>query len=154
MPYTAKALRREIMKRSELESKHVKNKTNENLKSYKKQRNFCSKLYKKERKKYYEMLDLKNATDYKEFWKTVQPFLSDKVTTFPKISLEEKGEIISDESKVANSFSNFFIFNLKMLYVHLVSKQTNILSRIISSWDCCQEIWAALKYKSYHEKYY
>ena len=77
------------------------------------------------------MLDLKNATDYKEFWKTVQPFLSDKVTTFPKISLEEKGEIISDESKVANSFSNFFIFNLKMLYVHLVSKQTNILSRIM-----------------------
>ena len=96
------------MKRSELESKYVKNKTNENLKSYKKQRNFCSKLYKKERKKYYEMLDLKNVTDNKEFWKTVKPFLSDKVTTFPKIFLVEKGEIISDESKVANSFSNFF----------------------------------------------
>ena len=103
-----KALRKAIMKRSELESKYVKNKTNENLKSYKKQRNFCSKLYKKERKKYYEMLDLKNVTDNKEFWKTVKPFLSDKVTTFPKISLVEKGEIISDESKVANSFSNFF----------------------------------------------
>ena len=54
------------------------------------------------------MLDLKNMTDNKEFWKTVKPFLSDKVTTFPKISLVEKGEIISDESKVANSFSNFF----------------------------------------------
>ena len=103
-----KALRKAIMKRSELESKYVKNKTNENLKSYKKQRNFCSKLYKKERKKYYEMLDLKNVTDNKEFWKTVKPFLSDKVITFPKISLVEKGEIISDESKVANSFSNFF----------------------------------------------
>ena len=54
------------------------------------------------------MLDLKNVTDNKEFWKTVKPFLSDKVTTFPKISLVEKGKIISDESKVANSFSNFF----------------------------------------------
>ena len=96
------------MKRSELESKYVKNKTNENLKSNKKQRNFCSKLYKKERKKYYEMLDLENVTDSKEFWKTIKPFLSDKVTTFPIISLVEKGEIISDESKVANSFSNFF----------------------------------------------
>ena len=103
-----KALRKAIMKRSELESKCAKNKTNENLKSYKKQRNFCSKLYKKERKKYYEMLDLKNVTDNKEFWKTVKPFLSDKVTTFPKIFLVEKGEIISDESKVANSSSNFF----------------------------------------------
>ena len=108
VPYMTKALRKAIMKRSELESKYVKNKTNENLKSYKKQRNFCSKLYKKERKKYYEMLDLKNVTDNKEFWKTVKPFLSDKVTTFPKISLVEKGKIISDESKVANSFSNFF----------------------------------------------
>ena len=54
------------------------------------------------------MLDLKNVTDNKEFWKTVKPFLSDKVTTFPKISLVEKGEIISNESKVVNSFSNFF----------------------------------------------
>ena len=92
-----------ICQRSELESKYVKNKINENLKSYKKQRNFCSKLYKKERKKYYEMLDLKNVTDNNELWKTVKPFLSDKVTTFPKISLVEKGEIISDESKVANA---------------------------------------------------
>ena len=49
------------------------------------------------------MLDLKNVTDNNELWKTVKPFLSDKVTTFPKISLVEKGEIISDESKVANA---------------------------------------------------
>ena len=104
----ANSLRKAIMKRSELESKYVKNKTNENLKSYEKQRNFCSKLCKKERKKYYEMLDLKNVTDNKEFWKTVKPFLSDKVTTFPKISLVENGEITSDDSKVTNSISNFF----------------------------------------------
>ena len=108
VPYMTKALRKLIMKRSELESKYVKNKTNENLKSYKKQRNFCSKLYKKERKKYHERLDLKNVTDNKKFWKTVKPFLSDKVTTFPQITLVENDKIISDESKVANSFSNFF----------------------------------------------
>ena len=62
-----KALRKAIMKRSELESKYVKNKTNENSKPYKKQRNFCNKLYKKERKKYYERLDLNNVTDNKKF---------------------------------------------------------------------------------------
>ena len=99
-----KALRKAIMERSELESKYV----SEDLKYYKKQRNFCSKLYKKERKKYYERLDLNNVTDYKKFWKTVKPFLSDKVTTFPQITWVENDEIISDESKVANSFSNFF----------------------------------------------
>ena len=51
VPYMTKALRKAIMKRSELESKYVKNKTNENLKSYKKQWNFCSKLYKKREEK-------------------------------------------------------------------------------------------------------
>ena len=50
VPYMTMALRKAIIKRSELESKYSKNKTNENLKSYKKQRNFCSKLYEKERK--------------------------------------------------------------------------------------------------------
>ena len=34
--------------------------------------------------------------------------MSDKVTTFPQMLLVENGEIISDESKVANSYSNFF----------------------------------------------
>ena len=34
--------------------------------------------------------------------------MPEKVTTFPKISLVENDEKISDESKVANSFSNFF----------------------------------------------
>ena len=80
------------------------------FKLYKKQRNFCSILYKKERRRYYERLDLKNVTDNKEFRKTVKPFLSDKVKTFLKISLAEKGEIISGEAKVANSFSNFYTF--------------------------------------------
>ena len=47
-------------------------------------------------------------TDNKESWKTVQPFLSDKVTTFPKMSLVKRGETILDECKVANSFRNLF----------------------------------------------
>ena len=64
--------------------------------------------YIKKKKKYYEKLDLKNVTDNKEFWKIAKPFLSYKFTTFPKISLVEKGEVISDESKVSNSFRSFF----------------------------------------------
>ena len=74
----------------------------------KNQRYFRSKLYKKERKKYCKRLDLNNAIDKKKFWKTIKLFLSDKVTTFPQIRFVENDEIISDESKVANSFSNFF----------------------------------------------
>ena len=50
VPYMTKALRKAIMKRSELESKYLKNKSYQNIKIYKKQKNFCSKLYRKERK--------------------------------------------------------------------------------------------------------
>ena len=59
-------------------------------------------------KKYYERLDLNIVNYNKIFWKTVTLFLSDKITTFLKISLVENGQIIPDESKVANSISNFF----------------------------------------------
>ena len=59
-------------------------------------------------KKYYERLDLNIVNYNKKFWKTVTLFLSDKITTFLKISLVENGQIIPDESKVANSISNFF----------------------------------------------
>ena len=108
VPYMTKALRKAIMKRSELETKYVKRKTDENLRIYKKQRSFCTKLYKKERKNYYEKLDLNKFTDNKEFWKTIKPFLSDKVTTFSKISLIDNNEVISEEPKIASMFSNFF----------------------------------------------
>ena len=47
-------------------------------------------------------------TDNKDFWKIAKLFLPEKVANFSKISLVEKGEINSDESKVANSFSTFF----------------------------------------------
>ena len=61
-----------IMRRSQLE-------TQTDLKPYKKHKNFCNMLYKRERRKHYEM---KNVLDSKEFWKTMRPFLSDKSTVF------------------------------------------------------------------------
>ena len=49
--------------------------------SFKKQKSICSKLYKKEREKYYDALNIKNVTDNKQFWKTIKPFLSEKSKT-------------------------------------------------------------------------
>ena len=60
-PYMNRILRKAIMKRSELERKYLKNRTNENRIRYKKQKNFCSKLYKKERKKYFSNIELKKC---------------------------------------------------------------------------------------------
>ena len=54
-----KALGKAIMKRLELENSIYEKSIYENLKSYKKQRNFCSKLYKKKGKTIMKGLILK-----------------------------------------------------------------------------------------------
>ena len=69
-------------------------------------------------------------TENKEFWKTVKPILSDKSITFPKISLVEKVELISDESKVTTRFSNFFENAIGSLSI---KTNENFLMRIIVS---------------------
>ena len=107
-PYMTKTLRKAIMKRSELKTKYLKQKTKESCQRFAKQRNYCSRLYKKERKKYYDNLDLKNITDNKKFWSTIKPFFSEKSINYSKINLVENNEVISDDSKLATCFSNFF----------------------------------------------
>ena len=49
-PDVTKALKKTIMKRSKLEKIYFRKQTNESLKAYKKQKNYCSKFYKDERK--------------------------------------------------------------------------------------------------------
>ena len=58
-PYMNRTLRKAIIIRSELERKCLKNRTNENRIRHNKQKNFCSKLHKKEWKKYYSNNELK-----------------------------------------------------------------------------------------------
>ena len=62
---------------------------------------FCSKLYKKERKKYYSNLDIKNITDNKKFWQTVKPFFTDKGPKNQNITLVENNCIISNDQEVS-----------------------------------------------------
>ena len=75
-PYITKTLRKAIMRRSQLETKYLKSKTQTDLKLYKKHKNFCSKLHKRGKRKHYEFLDIKNVLDSKKFWKTMRLFLS------------------------------------------------------------------------------
>ena len=66
-PYMMKTLRKAMMHRTQLETKYGKQPTDINSERYRKQNKFCSKLYKKERKKYYSHRDLKQFTDNKTF---------------------------------------------------------------------------------------
>ena len=62
------------MKRPYLEKLYFKKKTTESLKKYKKHKKFCSRLYKKERKKYFDTLDVKKIMDNKALRKTSKLF--------------------------------------------------------------------------------
>ena len=107
-PYMTKALRKDIMRRSELESKYFKNKTNENKARFKKQKIFCSKLYKEERKKFCSNLELNEITDNKLFWKTIKPILSEKCIQSSKISFVSNNKVISEDLELAKTFNNYF----------------------------------------------
>ena len=83
--YVTKALRKAIMRRSELLTKYHRTKKKFDEISYKKQKNFVSRLYKKERRTFYKNFNIKNISDNKDFWKAVKPFLSNNVSTEPKL---------------------------------------------------------------------
>ena len=107
-PYMSKVLRKAIMRRSYLESKYYKTGDQEMGRLYRKQKNFCSRLYKKERKKYYAKLDIKKITDNKKFWKTMKPFVTDKGINSDKITLIENDKILHEDGEVAEILNNFF----------------------------------------------
>ena len=71
-------LKKAIMIRSRLRNTFLKHQTNENKENYRKRRNFCVNLLRKEKKNFFENLVTKNISDNKVFWKTVKPLLSDK----------------------------------------------------------------------------
>ena len=108
VPYMTKALKKAIADRSRLENRYYKCKSDASLRAYKKQKNVCSKLYKKERKKYYTNLDLKKITDSNKFWKTTKPFFSDKGTNENNIALIEGEEIFQEDYEVAKILGEFF----------------------------------------------
>ena len=69
------------------------------------------------KKEYYDRLNEKHVTDNKSFWKMVKPFLSDKTVNSPKITTDEKNEIINNEENIAEIFNRYFtniVSNLKI----------------------------------------
>ena len=107
-PYVTKALRKVIMKRPYLENLYFK-KTLGSMKKYKKQKNFCSKLYKKERRRYFESLDTSKIVDNKTFWKNIQPLFSEKRKVANKVThVDKENQIFSETNLVSEEINSFF----------------------------------------------
>ena len=133
-PFMNKTLSQAFMHRSKLKNKFNKNPTEENKNSYKKQRNYCVSLLKKEKKKYYNNLDIKIFEDNKKFWKRVKPLFSDKQKTLPReIILVENEVTASDKNEVAEKLNNFFIEAVENLNIEpfLQDNTDNILTENI-----------------------
>ena len=106
------------MRRSYLEKIYFKKRTDHSLKAYKKQKNYCSRLYKKERKNFFSSLNPSFVKDNKFFWKTVKPFFSNKGDLGPNIKLVEKNELIQNDQEIANELNTFFKDTVKNLNIN------------------------------------
>ena len=93
-----KRLRKAIMLRSQLKKKFNNDKSEENSKKYKQQRNCCVKLLRKTKMEYFQNMDVNKVNDNKMFWKTVKPMFSIKGNTTNTIIFTEGDMIIKMRS--------------------------------------------------------
>ena len=132
-PYMTKCLRKAIMRRSQLQSKYFKTKTKSDYDSFKRQRNYASKLYKKEKKNFYKKLDLNFLLDNKKFWKYMKPICSEKTECKPRITLVDGENIISDDLILAETFNTFFKEAVKNLDI---KENNDIINMEIDIENC------------------
>ena len=97
LPFMNKTIYKEIMKRTRLRNRFLKDRNDYNKREFSKQRNYCVSLVRKSKKLYYSNLDEKKVTDNKTFWKTSKLFLSDKIVSSEKLILIEDDEIVESD---------------------------------------------------------
>ena len=132
-PFMNKALRKAIMTRSRLKNKFNKNSSAKNWSSYKKQRNFCLKLLRQTKEKYFNNISVKKVSDNRTFWKSVKPFFSNKGLNSNNILLVEGNEIVNADGKIATIMNRYFTnitkhMNLKANKISHREELVNILN--------------------------
>ena len=104
--YMTKSLKKAIKLRSQLKRKFNKNKSEENSKKYKQQKNYCVKLLRETKIEYFQNMDVNKANDNKMFWKTVKPRFSNKCKTAGTAILTEGYVIMKNEKLITETFNN------------------------------------------------
>ena len=106
--FMTKSLRKAIMLRSRLKNNLNKQRSDENWNNYKKQRNFCVKLLRQTKEKFFSDINVKSISDNKKFWKTIKPFFSNKGLNTNSMMLVEDNGIVRNEEIIANIMNNLF----------------------------------------------
>ena len=130
-----RALRKAVMLRSRLRNRYNKNQTVENWNKFRKQRNSCVKLFRREKRNYYNNLEISLVTDNKKFWKIVKPYFSDKLQSKSKIVLIEDETIISNDVEVTETMNEFFITVMNSLGINEIANYENRTEGIIHPVD-------------------
>ena len=118
-----------------------KNPTEFNKCNYKKQRNICVSLLAKEKKKYYNNLDLKIFNDNSKFWQNIQPLFSNKCSVSQKNIMIIEKNIITSKNDVAEKLNTIFIKAVENLgiepFVPNVNNniQTESIAEIIKTYE-------------------
>ena len=107
-PFMTRSLTKAIMNRSRLKNRFSKNPNKENELRYKKQRNYCVNLLKREKKLYFSSLNIDSISNSKKFWKTIKPYFSEKTIINKKIILVDEENIISNDGQVADIMNDYF----------------------------------------------
>ena len=138
-PYMTKTLRKAMMKRSELETKYYKLKSEVDHRKFKKQRSLCSKLYKEKRRNHYENLNVNNTIDNCKCWETIKPIIRTKGATSSKINLVNNGETLSEDCDVAECFNDFSSTAVKSLNLNCDSQDLENVSERLAPIDSAIE---------------
>lgn len=107
-PYVTKKMRKAIMLRSQLQNKVFSDGSYSYRCALRKQKNYCNRLYKRERKKYYSDLNMALINDNRKFWETMKPLFGNKGGIRENIVLVNNDEIISEDTEIAQTFNDFF----------------------------------------------
>ena len=111
---------------------------------YKRQRNFCVALLKREKRNYYNNLDLSVFKDIKKIWRSIKPLFSDKQKLLDKnIVIMEDGIIYSDNTQVAEKLNKFFIEAVNQLEIEPCVSEESIIA-------CVGNIEEIVKKYTYH----
>ena len=119
-----------FMHRSKLKNIFNKDPTDGNKKLYNQQRNYCVSLLRKEKKKYYNNLDIKIFDDNRKFWKRVRPLFTDKQKPLEEnITLVENEVITTVNKEVAEKLNSFFTAAVENLNIEsFLTENTNVLA--------------------------
>ena len=131
-PFMNKVISKAIMHRSRLKNRYLKSRCQEHKVAYNQQRNYCVSLIRKSKKSFFNKIETDTIVNSKKFWTTVKPFFSEKNMVNSKINLIENNEIVSDDSKIANTFNDFFVNIVPSLEI----KENEQLVHTEGTFDC------------------